>query len=619
MNNFEYPPLLAGERKIRLLTLEPFDPDRNILRDLTCNLSEGEDIEKCAGRYEALSYTWGDPSDLVMIHCGRQWHFVGRNLYQALEKLRHRDRRRVVWVDALCINQSDEAEKSHQIGLMPDIYRNCSETIMWLGEGDHEAWVAWVIFTRVRQLIFEGFQVSPRMQAELRENRSRFMSNRGLPFWDSEWKPAFTLLDHRYWDRMWIIQECLLGRNPMVYYGDSKMGLHEIQEIFKVMSQLGVATFFLDGRDGFFSLSALQMQQRFPANLFKLLQLCCLSQAGKPHDKIYALYGLTADPNEGGVGLPVDYQIAPSALLKRLAIAGLERSPTLQQLSLTSVAVNLDPPSELSSNLPSWAPNWIEAGRCHVLPDHGRRWLNTWQAFANPLPIAPKFRGDDHDELAVETAQAGVVVAVGKPLWASIDTKPKRVGVLVSAVDGALVHLTWINLAFKGMRWQPREDRDRRIEEFSLALTAGEGWEGGEQARQLRLRSFRHWLDFHEIQRWTSWLFLYKLHWLLHELLVMFVIMFRSFFFGVRRPHLTAPYVYTHGRRLCATDSGHLVLAPFGTKVGDKVALVNGLNWPAVLRPVNEDTMKFVGEACMPALARMTSEDFEEPVRKWLR
>lgn len=63
--------------------------------------------------YEALSYVWGDPDITVPIQLHGSGHKVTRNLELALRYIRLGDRERVMWVDALCINQTDISEKNH--------------------------------------------------------------------------------------------------------------------------------------------------------------------------------------------------------------------------------------------------------------------------------------------------------------------------------------------------------------------------------------------------------------------------------------------------------------------------------------------------------------------------
>jgi hypothetical protein len=85
--------------------------------------------------YEALSYTWG--SDLEFGNCltlngtPKPLH---ENLEAALRRLRHSTYTRPLWVDAICINQSDIAEREQQIRIMRQIYLQANQVCVWLGE-----------------------------------------------------------------------------------------------------------------------------------------------------------------------------------------------------------------------------------------------------------------------------------------------------------------------------------------------------------------------------------------------------------------------------------------------------------------------------------------------------
>jgi hypothetical protein len=56
------------------------------------------------------------------------------NLHTALLRLRNHAMQRVLWIDAICINQDDQEEKEHQIKAMADIYGNANRVVVWLGE-----------------------------------------------------------------------------------------------------------------------------------------------------------------------------------------------------------------------------------------------------------------------------------------------------------------------------------------------------------------------------------------------------------------------------------------------------------------------------------------------------
>jgi hypothetical protein len=89
--------------------------------------------------YEALSYVWGKPDGGHSISIDGDVLSVTGNLYAALQHLRNRHWERVLWVDAVCINQGDDGEKQDQIRLMANIYSQASRVVVWLGEAGDES------------------------------------------------------------------------------------------------------------------------------------------------------------------------------------------------------------------------------------------------------------------------------------------------------------------------------------------------------------------------------------------------------------------------------------------------------------------------------------------------
>ncbi|KAI0140338.1 heterokaryon incompatibility protein-domain-containing protein [Pestalotiopsis sp. NC0098] len=124
-------------RTIRILRLLPekahIDPIKCELLQLPLPENTG-DLQP----YEALSYVWGSGGASQSILVSGTTLRIGQNLYQALLRLRHRLIEKVLWIDAICINQADNQEKEHQIPLMLQIYQAASRVIVWLGEeADH--------------------------------------------------------------------------------------------------------------------------------------------------------------------------------------------------------------------------------------------------------------------------------------------------------------------------------------------------------------------------------------------------------------------------------------------------------------------------------------------------
>lgn len=84
-------------------------------------------------QYEALSYEWRKAEGVTTILCGTFTIEVTLNLALALEAFRHASKARVLWVDAICIDQGNVTEKASQVSKMRDIYANAGSVLVWLG------------------------------------------------------------------------------------------------------------------------------------------------------------------------------------------------------------------------------------------------------------------------------------------------------------------------------------------------------------------------------------------------------------------------------------------------------------------------------------------------------
>ncbi|KAF5637131.1 het-domain protein [Fusarium sp. NRRL 52700] len=131
---------LLNDRQIRLMTLyagQAGDPIRCHLRRVKLGMSL---------KFEALSYKWKEAEGRTSITCNGISLSVTRNLASALGALRFPFGVRVLWVDAVCINQDDQEEKSKQIPLMREIYTSAKAVLTWLGPDFPGAKEAFQIF-----------------------------------------------------------------------------------------------------------------------------------------------------------------------------------------------------------------------------------------------------------------------------------------------------------------------------------------------------------------------------------------------------------------------------------------------------------------------------------------
>lgn len=121
-------PLDRSRREIRLLAVQSSGPE--ICCEIeTCSLND--DIE-----YIALSYASGAGSPTRPIQFDGFDIEVGESLYTALEFFRaalEPDTERVIWADAICINQDDDEEKNWQVQQMRFVYQQALSVCVWLG------------------------------------------------------------------------------------------------------------------------------------------------------------------------------------------------------------------------------------------------------------------------------------------------------------------------------------------------------------------------------------------------------------------------------------------------------------------------------------------------------
>ena len=124
--NYKYKAL--PESRIRLVTLLPGDQ----YSAFRCELETYQFEE--APRFEALSYHCGDAQPPAWIQVGHHLLQVTQNLKIALAYLRRKDAARLMWIDAICINQDDNTEKAREVARMRNIYERSFQTVMWVGE-----------------------------------------------------------------------------------------------------------------------------------------------------------------------------------------------------------------------------------------------------------------------------------------------------------------------------------------------------------------------------------------------------------------------------------------------------------------------------------------------------
>ncbi|TRX88049.1 hypothetical protein FHL15_011051 [Xylaria flabelliformis] len=227
---------LPFERSIRVLEIESGDE----LATLHCRLLSVHLDDPHATPYVAISYTWGKPvfSEIVMID--DDYLEITPSLSGALRQFRASSCLKWVWVDAVCINQKDNVEKSTQIPLMSDIYRNASRVMVWLGDSPEHV-----------ELLLAVRQASRRLSVNPGQTNG----------WKLQLATQIELLAQLPWfSRRWVIQE--LAMNSSVFLMCAGIQLDWLRLV-------GVVSYLFSGFEGYTSSGRIVDKSDFNGKMFE--------------------------------------------------------------------------------------------------------------------------------------------------------------------------------------------------------------------------------------------------------------------------------------------------------------------------------------------------------------
>lgn len=202
---FRYPAAdrFDARKHVRLLRSTPGNGNRQHLYTLETVL-----LEHLRGiQYRALSYVWGHVhgvDDIREIRVDGQGFFIRRNLFEFLDIASATDEHGLFFIDAICIDQLNHRERQCQVREMAHIFRYADQIISWLGFPEPAQ------LANVRTLHALGTKAK----------------DKNCPVWTaSQWAGFRYLSYHRYWTRIWIVQEVLLASHVLVWCGTYKFPL----------------------------------------------------------------------------------------------------------------------------------------------------------------------------------------------------------------------------------------------------------------------------------------------------------------------------------------------------------------------------------------------------------
>jgi hypothetical protein len=185
--------------------------------------------------YEALSYTWGSPTEEPTDYIWLQGHpmLIKPNLEAALKSLRLPNQARRLWVDALCINQEDAEERARQVQYMRSVYTHSTRLIVWLGLKTAGVEVAFEAARRLADVhkYAESIRLqSPGNQAPDPELISAYAVSAIEDLPENAMQTLHELFERPYFTRCWCIQEVVTCK-----WGTAKVEELEIP-IFDLLS-----------------------------------------------------------------------------------------------------------------------------------------------------------------------------------------------------------------------------------------------------------------------------------------------------------------------------------------------------------------------------------------------
>nr|OQO19133.1 hypothetical protein B0A51_12988 [Rachicladosporium sp. CCFEE 5018] len=208
---------------------EDLDPDLKQIRllnvkagqgqeDVNCELQVVSLLDESKPKYETISYVWGDPSAKGSVHLNGIRTEIGLAAEEVLRRFRLREHDRVLWIDAICIDQTNLAERGQQVAMMVDIYSNTTHGLIWLGEhgGDGVAAVQGV--TAIYEEARAETENLERLYRTLYRNRRPRTSERTLSA-EVDLGVVLGFYDAPWFQRLWCVQEAALANESTCYYG----------------------------------------------------------------------------------------------------------------------------------------------------------------------------------------------------------------------------------------------------------------------------------------------------------------------------------------------------------------------------------------------------------------
>lgn len=307
---------------------------------------------------EAISYAWGPPNRPHRILIGDDGIIpITASLHEALQHLRYTNHPRVLWADAICINQEDLNERSAQVAAMKDIFSSCDRVLVWLGSAPQTD----LLVDEIVEMRYRKDHLPSSLTSE------DVLSLQAL-------KEVYELTRRPWFDRLWVLQESAPGIVSEVIFcsGHFRWSREELASAFRAVSSNWLAVQQV-ARPGGLDETAFEDNERFLGQAHvagyrqgKELQGLLMYRTKKctdPRDRVYALRYLLGVQHVAE--LSPDYTISERELYRRLMVHCLtSRSAVLYSRTfLASLLGLVGTESESQETMKtfekhSWVPNF---------------------------------------------------------------------------------------------------------------------------------------------------------------------------------------------------------------------------------------------------------------------
>jgi hypothetical protein len=327
--------------------------------------------------YDALSYVWGSEEDPNYVLVGSEQTDEGiisvtQNLDTALRHLRSDNEPRLLWIDALCINQEEDSEKGLQVAMMGKIYSLADNVVAWLGPEDENCRGAPDLMRHWAKHVEVDWKTYQTKPSRYTDDPSWADQRKLFPYLSGELDPVCSLLSRPYFQRTWIRQEILLSKRVYIQCGQEKVPWNDFRTSIACVRWKG------------WYHAALQTGASLQRPMGYAYDLCGTPNASFTYanirhffrntmcndnrDRIYAVLSLLCWEDRE-LGINPDYSRTPEELYTDVARRTLERYQHVKLFESCELATKV-------LNIPSWVPDWSSQLNCARLPS------SAWSACA---------------------------------------------------------------------------------------------------------------------------------------------------------------------------------------------------------------------------------------------